>query len=227
MPIGLGTRVRVVKPGLLHGHEGRVTSVSGDGDQLCVDLDQGITVLLSPDEVDWDEPATNAGPPNDGPMINVKLPEGVPVTLPGLPDVPFQPAICLLQVTPAQKQYLEQQFGQQLLPVLLTGDGAPPQHPQMAPPVFPDDQPGTSPMQVPDPDDARLNQARHMAAVFLNLRFAMLRVADSETNHVDGEEWKNNGSEFSPFELLKCERQLYETCCHMIRDYLVEPPQPD
>lgn len=235
-----GMRVRIIKPGLLAGQEGTITSISAP--LLTVELDTDETlVMLGVHEVQVLPNPTTATP--DG-YVQVQLPPGVPMQVCGHA---VEPVVCIVRMPAQLRTWLQQQTGQQFLDAMVQASSGPgelppwagqagmpfnpmpaawgPQPPATAvPPVRPVPV-ATGSLALPTPAEAsRLHLARHLVEMFVHMRFH----ADDAPGMpvVPGDEWKQRDDDDDGFSLTEHETRLYNTCCNVLTTFLQPMCEP-
>jgi hypothetical protein len=233
-----GARVRIIKPGLLAGQEGTITSVSSP--LLSVELDADETVvMLGLHEVQLLQPVQPVPPlPLSGNTVQVRLPDGVPVHVCGHA---VDPVVCIVSMPARLRDFLQQHTGRPFEEAVVQRTDAPSPlppwaaaagmpfggghpgwgMPQPVPPLAAAAAPVTSATaELPTPGEAsRIHLARHLVEMFLHTRN---NLADAVMGPpvAPGDEWKQNAEEGTVFALTAAENRLYDTCCDVLTTFL-------
>lgn len=237
MTLQPGARVRIIKPGLLAGQEGTITSVSSP--LLSVELDADETLVMSGlHEVQLLQPAQPVPPtPLSGSTVQVRLPDGVPVHVCGHA---VDPVVCIVSMPARLRDFLQQHTGRLFEDaVVQRADEPPPPMPWAAAqgmpfaggqpgwgvpqPVSPVPSPGSGTpltVELPTPGEAtRIQLARHMVELFLHTRNNLADAAAGPPV-APGDEWKHSDEEGTVFALTGAETRLYDTCCDVLTTFL-------
>lgn len=225
MSLQCGMRVRITKPGLLHGQEGTITSMSSPLLTVELDADESL-VMVGIHEVQIIQPTQATG--SDG-VVQVQLPPDLPLQVCGQP---VEAVVCIVRMPVTLRNWLQQRTGQQLTEAVVQAHdaAAAPVHPmagfsplppwaqyQPVPPV------PTLPQgaQLPTPGEIpRLHMARHLLEMFLHMRNNIALAASQPTPMVPGDEWKHGPVDAASLTLTPAETRLYNTCCDLLTTFM-------